>query len=354
MPFTIKVFPSGVYSLTFMDEMTMIRKKDEIVFQAVLHLTVFVFYIYERGYIALPAYKIVYFICYAVAAGFINYFLMPRYLYRQKFLLFGLGLVIVFATVMAGEELVLEYMFFPLERAPLFPGVYFTLLEILPTIAILSGFKFAWDAIQKQVELQGIKRDMEEGELQFLKSQINPHFLFNNLNNLYSHSLRRSPKTPEIILEMSGLLRYMLYECKEQFVSLEKEMEQLQNFVKLSELQVETRGCVAFETSELQPGYKIAPLILLVFVENAFKHAQALQTKDIEIRVKISQEGTILRFYSGNNYIPSSRSSMNGHGIGLENVKKRLDYLYPNAHRLSITSNKQWYEVNLTLELEKN
>lgn len=124
---------------------------------------------------------------------------------------------------------------------------------------MIVAFKLAWDASVKQREVNELKDLIKESELQFLKSQINPHFLFNNLNNLYSYALDNSPKTPSIILELSSVLRYMLYDCKENFVPLAKEIKHLKNFTALNELQIEDRGSVRFETENLGGNYTIAP-----------------------------------------------------------------------------------------------
>jgi Putative regulator of cell autolysis len=118
-----------------------------------------------------------------------------------------------------------------------------------------------------------LENSVKESELQFLKYQINPHFLFNNMNNLYAHAIENSSKTPEIILEFSAVLRYMLYECKARFVALEKEIEQLKNYINLNTLQIEGSGKVDYTINGMESGFQIAPLILMVFIENAFKHS---------------------------------------------------------------------------------
>ena len=163
------------------------------------------------------------------------------------------------------------------------------------------------DAFTKQKEVDKLEDAVKESQLQYLKSQINPHFLFNNMNNIYAYALEGSEKTPEIILELSGLLRYMLYECKEKFVPLEKEVEHLRKFVNLYRLQIEDRGKVEFSIEGLIKNHRIAPLILIVFVENAFKHSQSSQSNDIEIdiKVKISDDDK-LYFQCSNSYEQTS------------------------------------------------
>jgi two-component system LytT family sensor kinase len=326
----------------------------EVIFQIVLHALVFIFYSMERNQTSIPAYKVAFFLNYALAAFFINYFLLPRFYYQKKAILFFILAIITMIGVVLVEEFILEKIFFTGDRANTFGGILLTLSQVLPTIAMLSGFKFGWDALGKQKEVDDLKIAVKESELQFLKSQINPHFLFNNLNNLYSYAIEQSPKTPEIILELSGLLRYMLYECKEDYVPFTKEVEQLENFINLSEMQIEERGRVNFSTQDIQSNYQIAPLILIVFIENAFKHSTASQSDDISINIhlNISDAGT-LQFICQNSFLPQSNTDSLLHGIGLENVKKRLDLIYPNTHQLSLQNNNNIFEVRLKIDLNK-
>lgn len=324
----------------------------EVFFQIVLHALVFLFYSMERNQTSIPTYKIAFFLNYALAAFFINYVLLPQFYYQKKTILFFVIVLLTIMGVIMVEEFILEKIFFSGNRANTFGGLLLTMSQVLPPIAMLSGFKFGWDALGKQQEVEELKMAVKESELQFLKSQINPHFLFNNLNNLYSYSIEQSPKTPEIILELSGLLRYMLYECKEDFVPLTKEVEQLENFINLSEMQIEERGTVNFSTQNIQSHFKIAPLILIVFIENAFKHSTASQVDDINIEVDIQlKEAGTLQFICKNSFLPKSNTDSLSNGIGLENVKKRLELSYPNAHQLEIKNDNNIYEVQLAINL---
>ncbi len=326
----------------------------ELIFQIVLHGLVFIFYSMERNQTSIPTYKVAFFLNYALAAFFINYFLLPRFYYQKKTILFFILVFLTMIGIVLVEEFILEKIFFTGSRANTFGGILLTLSQVLPTIAMLSGFKFGWDALGKQKEVDELKIAVKESELQFLKSQINPHFLFNNLNNLYSYAIEESPKTPGIILELSGLLRYMLYECKEDYVPLTKEVEQLENFINLSEMQIEERGTVHFSTKNIQSSFQIAPLILIVFIENAFKHSTASQSDNIsiDIHLQLSDSGT-LQFICKNSFQPQSNTDSLSHGIGLENVKKRLDLIYPNTHQLSIQNSNNIYEVRLKIDLNK-
>ncbi len=325
----------------------------EILFQLVLHGILFLFFSFDRNQPQIQEYKIVAFLNYALGALVINYILLPKYFYTKKYIYFFIYVIIVVAGLIAIEELILERIYYPDTRGKHFPGIFYSLLDVMPVIAILAGFKFAWDASLKQKEVEELRTSVKESELQFLKSQINPHFLFNNLNNLYSYAIEQSPKTPSIILELSSVLRYMLYDCKEDFVALGKEIEHLKNFTQLNELQIEDRGKVTFEAENIPSEYLIAPLILNVFIENAFKHSTASQSEDIsiDIHIKLNSNGQ-LNFECTNSFRPVTNTDKLNNGIGLKNVKKRLQLLYPDAHTLLISDDNQRYSVHLKMNLK--
>ena len=179
------------------------------------------------------------------------------------------------------------------------------------------------------------------------------HFLFNNLNNLYSYAIEKSPKTPTIILELASVLRYMLYGCKEDFVMLHKEIEHLRHYTALNELHIENRGEIKFTTDIENDHFKIVPLILSVFVENAFKHSTASQSDNINIDINIATSTSgILTFNCSNSFSTlDANTTISSQGIGLANVTKRLDILYPNKHTLNLTALKEQYLVTLELQL---
>ncbi|WP_231373932.1 sensor histidine kinase [Aureivirga marina] len=291
---------------------------------------------------------------YAVIAYITNYFLLPKYFYHKKYIHFFVGATILFIFSALMEEGVLEVIYFPDTRGKYFHGILYNIIEIVPILAIFVGAKFAYDSIEKQKQLEELQSLVKESELQYLKSQINPHFLFNNLNNLYAYAIENSPKTPTIILELSSVLRYMLYDCREDYVSLTKEIDHLKNFTELSKLQIENRGNITFDIDIENSDFKIAPLILNVFIENAFKHSTASQSENISIEISlfVNTEGK-LHFSCKNSFLATSNTEAISGGIGLENVKKRLNLLYPNQHKLKIDSASDFYKVDLELELTK-
>ena len=325
----------------------------EFIFQIIFHLVAFGFYVHDRNEANIPSFKYVYFLNYAFFALIINYICLPFFYKKKNIWLFS-GMVMLCITFSAlVEELALEPIFFSGPRAEVIK-LLGAIIDITPVIAILTGVKFAWDAVNKQREVDKLEDAVKESQLQYLKSQINPHFLFNNMNNIYAYALEGSEKTPEIILELSGLLRYMLYECKERFVPLDKEIEHLKNFINLYELQIEDRGDVTFSLEGLIRNQKIAPLILIVFVENAFKHSQSSQSSgiQIEVNVRIGDDDKLF-FQCKNSFDEGSNVDKLDKGIGLQNVQKRLELIYPNAHSLKIKDDKNMYEVELSIDLNK-
>lgn len=333
---------------------TKIISTKELTFRILLSIVVFIFYAYDKKSEQIEFHELINFLNYAVVAFFINFIFLPRYYYKKKYIHFILSLTLITALAIIVEEYVLEKIFFPDTRGVNFSNVFFTLVKGMPVVVILTGFKFAWDALVKQREVDALKATVRDSELQFLKSQINPHFLFNNLNNLYAYAIENSPKTPDIILELSAVLRYMLYECQEKYVPLTKEVDLVENYIRLNELQIEDRGKVKFEKHNIVSDYQIAPLILIVFIENAYKHSTASLTKDISINVDINlSPNGVLEFICKNSYQEESNTDSLSKGIGLENVKKRLQLIYPDSHELKIIQNNGIYEVFLSVNLTK-
>lgn len=329
--------------------------KKEWIFQLIIHLLVFHFVImdHEKGQLKyeLDWYQLWFFTNYVWANLLISYVFLPKFFYRKNYLQFGIFTLLVLAGVLFIEEFLLDPIIFPATRLADFKGVLLSSGKILSVLVALAGSKIAWDAIQRQRELDELKVMVKESELSYLNSQINPHFLFNNLNNLYSYAVEQSPKTPEIILGLSGVLRYMLYECREPTALLTKEIDHLLNFIQLYELQIEGRGSVELDTKNIEDGFRISPLILNVFVENAFKHSQSGQSDQIKIAISIRvNESGELTFICQNNYHPVNSPQ---NGIGLENVIKRLNLLYPEQYELKIDQTVDKFFVSLKIKLSK-
>jgi LytS/YehU family sensor histidine kinase len=190
-------------------------------------------------------------------------------------------------------------------------------------------------------------------EVNNLKSQIAPHFLFNTLNNLYGLAVEKSDKLPALMLQLSDLLRHSLYETQKPLVAISDEIEVLKSYSQLERVRLEDDLQLEFlDTIPVDTPYQIAPLLLIVFVENAFKHAKFVQSPPVRIEIKTTMDDDWFSLTIRNNYNPEREQSVDG--IGLTNVKRRLSVLYPNGkHQLTIIKDETYFTVYLQLQLVK-
>ncbi len=209
------------------------------------------------------------------------------------------------------------------------------------------------DWIVQQQEKKELESQTLQSELNFLKSQINPHFLFNTLNSLYALTLKKSDLAPEIVLKLSEMMRYMLYDCNEKEVSIEKEITYIKNYLELEKLRHGRNIEISFDIEENVSTQKIAPLLLIPFIENAFKHGVSNLISNSYVDVKLSCSSYQIEMHVKNSKrpsIPKNEFRKNG-GIGLLNVRRRLDILYPGNHVLTIIESPAEYSVELKINI---
>jgi LytS/YehU family sensor histidine kinase len=204
-----------------------------------------------------------------------------------------------------------------------------------------------------QNEKQVLLTHTMQTELRFLKSQINPHFLFNTLNNLYALTLKKSDKAPEIVLKLSEIMRYMLYECNERRVLLSKEIQYINNYLDLEKLRQPTNAEIIFTTAGPISEQMVAPLLFVPFLENSFKHGlnHHIQGGGF-VRLHLHVAGDELEFHIENSKpenLPRQEHPRSG-GIGLTNVRQRLQILYPEQHTLEVQDEPHRYSVTLFLK----
>jgi sensor histidine kinase YesM len=228
------------------------------------------------------------------------------------------------------------------------------LLPVFPSLFILA-ISFAIKITNEWFKAEREKKEMENeklhSELAFLKSQVNPHFLFNILNNICSLARKKSDDTENAIIQLSRIMRYMLYDSKDEKVSLDKEVEYLQNYIDLQRLRISDSVKIHFEVEGNIEGKMVEPLLLIPFVENAFKHGVSyLEESNIDITLKIDKRD--LHFRVVNNKIKKNDDPVQQEsGIGLKNVLRRLELLYPGSHSINIEDNAAKYIVNLDITL---
>jgi len=200
--------------------------------------------------------------------------------------------------------------------------------------------------------LQEIEKEKTLSELKALRSQINPHFLFNSLNSIYSLARKNSPEVPGKIVQLSDLMRHIIYESDVELISLEKEVEMVKNYIELQSLRTSENEKIEFKINGDIKGHKISPLIFLPFVENGFKHGLKGGEKNAFMKIELEVKGKLLVFKVENSIGKSSPISDSKYkGIGIENVKKRLDLIYMDYYSLSITDDETTFNVFLQLQL---
>ncbi|WP_164851415.1 sensor histidine kinase [Larkinella soli] len=220
---------------------------------------------------------------------------------------------------------------------------------------LVSGIfiKLIRTRVQRQLQAARAQAEHSRSELQLLQSQLSPHFLFNTLNNLYGISISQPDKTPSLLLKLSELLRYSVYDTKELYVPLSDELTYIRNYIDFEALRIGSKLSLKTALEEVtDPTVRIAPMLLVVFVENAFKHARNTMEQKIVIDIKLTRWGNSILFSVKNSYSQTGEPAghLNPHsGLGLANVRKRLNLLYPNAHDLAIEDADGFYWVQLQL-----
>lgn len=285
-----------------------------------------------------------------------TYYLIPEYLSKKRFFryLAWLTFLTVIATPLEVFCLYQNLRLYPQAQAELLQnqsahGIF--MFVVLSTTTIFSIAK-EW-LLQQRVQRDLERRNLQS-ELAFLKSQINPHFLFNTLNNLYALSLKKSDKAPELLLRLSEMMRYMLYECNHKTVPLEREIQYLQNYLELEKVRYGEKARIEFDyvVDDLE-AYSIAPLLFIPLLENAFKHGLSHHLAGGFVEIALFAEGARLDFTIRNNKSQLKEDRYFKGGIGLKNIKRRLELLYPNHHDFTIEDAPDSYAVYLQIDLNQ-
>ena len=228
------------------------------------------------------------------------------------------------------------------------------MLNSLMVWGISSGLKITAEWFKNERTKREMENQKISAELLNLKSQINPHFLFNSLNSIYSLANKNSDKrTAQTILKLSDMMRYMMYESADNIVALEKEIEYLKNYIELQQIRLKETIPVTFNVSGKIGNKMIAPLLLIPFVENAFKHGISYLHESF-ISIELNFEENHLNFKTTNSISTDLVEKEKSSGIGLENVRKRLDLLYPQKHKLQTFKSENSFTVKLQIQLSND
>jgi sensor histidine kinase YesM len=293
------------------------------------------------------------------------YFAIPYFLLKGKYVqtaLVVIGLFLVTAALSAlisiyllsyFRSLILDNVYVPphINEVNFFLGLLSGLrggLTIGGLAAAIKLMKYWHQKEQRNLQLQ---KEAISSQLQLLKAQVHPHFLFNTLNNIYAGTQLTSPAAAKMIIGLSQLLRYMLYECNQPLVPLDRELSMLKQYILLEQSRYGNKLDINIDLPSEATGHAIAPLLMLPFIENCFKHGTSQMLEQPWISLRISIEADWLRMKLVNGKIDSDTASASG--IGLANVEKRLALLYPDRHELVVNNEAEVFIVNLKLLLDK-
>lgn len=302
---------------------------------------------------------------------YLNYFvLIPKYLSKRNFKLFAISIVTMLALVFL-IDFFSEYLIIskygnavvPTQGTeqwanrpgkPLIAYIGIVLLSLI-SVAVSTSIRVTQEWFKNENSLKEIENKKLIAELSYLKAQINPHFFFNTLNGIYALARQKSDKTPEVIMMLSTIMRYIIYEASSPKVLLKKELKHIENLIDLQKLRLTEMVKVNFEVEGSPKDIYIEPLLFTMLVENAFKHGIDYSKKNtIKVHLKITSGE--LNLLVSNPIVPVKKKKENEpeaeSGIGLGNIRKRLELLYPNRHELVITEKNSVYTVELKLNLD--
>lgn len=291
---------------------------------------------------------------------YLNYLvLLPELFFKKKYLLFTLCILISFAIVIFLPDWNLgnkKAINFPANHSVShhFPRPSYARNFFIPDlkarfIGFLLVLTFSF-LLKMSMRLKQTEKEKLNAELSYLKAQINPHFLFNTLNSIYSLAINKSDETPAAIVKLSSMMRYVISESNQHFVPLEKEINYLSSYIELQKLRLENTVDIKFALTGSPEGKHIAPLILIPFVENAFKHGvNPEENSRIEISMMINFQGIQLHIY--NNKVNSLHDNDQRVGLGMENATARLQLLYPGRHLLTVDDSEKYFSVDLTMNM---
>lgn len=287
------------------------------------------------------------------------YKLIPQYFMTKQYFRFALYSIY---TLIISSYLVIVSIFFSLihlsgfeysQMNPATKNILFILTAVYLVVFIVSAFKLLklnlkQSSTTRELENKILETQLKlkEQELNYLKMQIHPHFLFNTLNTMYGFALKKAEETPEMILKLSNLLDYLLYQVDKPFVSLEEEVNHIKDYISLEEMRFNNKLDISISENHESINSKIAPMILLPFVENSFKHGSIKDGK-LKVNITINSTSETIKFIIENN---SKTEANSNHGIGLDNIKKRLELLYKNQYYLDINTEDNTFKVELNLK----
>ena len=288
-----------------------------------------------------------------------EYWLFPKYFIdnRRRFII--INLIIVLGIT--GLNFFLDITLTPRELSKFADmskieiPIYFPLLRSFGMVSMANFISITLllaTELKRKAENEKLLKEEKLGtEIKLLKAQINPHFIFNALNNIYSLTYTKSEMAPESVLKLSEMLRYVFYDCSNDHVKLGAEIEYVSNFIAFQQMKSEHEQTIKFSYESANKDIDVAPMLFISFIENSFKYSKIEEYSDAYVKIDLNSDNKYLKFEIENS-IPAQGKSLAGNGLGINNVRQRLDLLYPNKYDLNIIENETTYSVNLKIEMK--
>lgn len=292
-----------------------------------------------------------------IILSYVHYFFILPSLLRDKRILFYLSrlipaiAVVMFFQVLAENAILSQYS--PSNYYENFTWVRFvsTLWDQMSFMIFTGMIKFAADWFDLENKKKELENQKLNAELNYLKAQINPHFLFNTLHNLNYLALAKKDEASEVIVKLSNIMRYMIYESRKKRVTLNKEIDYMRDYLDLEKIRLNNQFSIVLDTSNLNGQLEIEPLILIPFLENAFKHGVSDKYPESWVKMELSSDEGELLMKLSNSVFEKNQSNIEASGFGLKNVKQRLQLSYPQSHSLRIEPGPKEFKVELRLTL---
>lgn len=311
-----------------------LKEKKNVVFKILALLALLILTVSIDQYINIPDNPLTVFLLVSFWIGVI-YVIIPSFIHRYRwYILVIYTVALMYFTMVRQYSESFEY-YLAHDKGLAFA---FFLVPIPVFFLIWTYEQWKW--------LKSLKADKSKAELELLKTQVNPHFFFNTLNNLYSLTVKHSDKAPEVILKLSEMMRYTIYEGKKDLVPIQEEVVYLNNYIDLHKIRYHKKVDIQF-ANDIGENDTIAPLLFIILLENAFKHGIESLSDSAYIKMNLTSKNQEVRFTMENNFDPNEISEEKG--IGLENLRRRLGLIYPKSHEFTIAEHDNVFKVDLII-----
>lgn len=321
-------------------------------FQIIIHIIRNIWVMVDNPFFSIFSTIVVTYPLDMISFGVFYYFFAPQFFNKTK-IYRNIGLSILY-IVNYGFIWVLVYYYWQTKDPEYLKSIYFSSFGHSLNFAFMGVLlRLGIEWFEKREKEKELEKQNIRTELALLRSQVNPHFLFNTLNNIHSFATQNSEKTSFAIIKLSEIMRYMLYEASAEKVLIEKEIQYIRNYIELQKLRYKHSDFVNFRIEGDAFGHFVPPMLFIPFIENAFKHGKKLENEKIEILIRLTGGSIFFSCSNRKRQLNDTEKSM-PHGVGIQNIQRRLELLFPQNHQLQIIEDESRYKIVLNITSYEN